>query len=94
MKSGQLTVTGNGDTRLLLDGPPRYVNVHFVNEPGLEPVPCNPHHIHDHVEYQIDYEDEDRRHVHDPGYHRHDRKFVLIIRWQVSGVRDIHWSVS
>lgn len=41
----------------------------------LEMVPCNPHH-QDWLEYEV---------------HTHPGHYVLIIKWHVSGVREIAW---
>jgi len=93
MQHGQLTVTGKDSTSILLLGFPRDVNVRFVE---IDPVPCNPHHHHhhDHLHYRIEKVDEDSRHHHEPGHHHHDRQFYLFIEWEVSGVREIRWSVN
>jgi hypothetical protein len=91
MQSGTLTVTGNNSTLIPLLGHPHKVLVHFKDE--IEPVPCNPHHHHDHLEHKIEHIDEDRRHHHEPGHHHHDRQYALFIRWEVSGVREIDWIV-
>lgn len=40
--------------------------------------PCNPHNI-DSLEFNI---------------HHHKNKFVLIIQWSVTGVREIKWKVT
>lgn len=93
MQSGTLTVTGNSSTRILLQGFPREVNVHFVE---MDPVPCNPHHHHhehDHLHYIVEKVDEDPRHHHEPGHHHHDRQFYLVISWRVAEVREIVWHV-
>jgi len=90
MKLGELTVTGNNSTRILLDGWPHEIFVDFKKE--IEHVPCNPHH-HDFLEYFIDCVDEDPRHHHDPGHHHQNRQFYLVIKWKVSGIREILWYV-
>lgn len=91
MQSGQLTVSGKNSTRILLAGRPREVFVRFVD---VDPVPCDPHHHrHDHLQYEVEAVDEDRKHHHDPGHHHHDRQFYLIISWEVVGVREIFWFV-
>jgi hypothetical protein len=88
--SGEITVTGRGQTFITLKSHPRHINVRFEKE--KEVIPCNPHH-HDHLEWHLAYQDEDRRHHHDPVHDHHDRQFLLDIEWQVSGVRTIYWSV-
>ena len=92
MPSAEITVTGKGDVRIPLLGRPHHVEVHFVKEPVW--VPCNHHHHHDKLEWFIDHEDEDRRHHGEPGHIHHDRRFVLFIEWEVSGVETIHYSVT
>ena len=90
MQSGQLTVTSDGSTTILLTGRPREVVVRFKHE--KEPVPCNPHH-HDQLHYRIKSEDENP-HVHNKlGHHHHDRLFYLVIEWKVEGLREIDWIV-
>jgi hypothetical protein len=90
MQSGQLTVTSEGSTSILLTGRPREVFVRFKREP--DPVPCNPHH-HDNLHYRIKFEDEDP-HVHAKlGHRHHDRLFYLVVEWRVEGLREIEWCV-
>lgn len=91
MATGEIVVTGKGNARVPLLGRPHHVTVRFVADPVW--VPCN-HHHHDKLEWFIDVEDEDRRHHHDPGHIHHDRKFVLFIEWEVSGVETIHWTIT
>ena len=93
---GEIAVTGEGETRIELLGRPDNVNVRFE---AIEIVPCNHHHHghehdHDRLEYYIAHEDENPHHHHDPGHRHHNRKFLLVIKWEVFGVRVIHWSVS
>lgn len=90
MQSGDLTVSGSGSTRVILRGQPRTVHVHFKH--GQQPVPCNPQ--DDSLSWFVDHEDEDpRRHYEIPHIHR-DRQWVLIINWEVQGIRDIIWTIS
>ena len=91
MQSGKLTVTGDGESFILLAGHPREVIVVFAKDD--EHVPCNPHHHHDHLKHKIEHEDEDPHEHHKAGHHHHDRKFFLVIEWRVSGVREIDWFV-
>lgn len=93
MQSGELTVTGEGKTEIILRGQPREVVVQFKNDHN--PVPCDPHHNHrhDHLHAHVRHEDEDMREHHKPGHHHHDRQFFLFIEWKVSGVREIDWFV-
>lgn len=90
MQSGELTVTGKDSTRILLAGRPREVIVRFKHE--HHHVPCNPHH-HDLLEYEVIFVDESPREHHRLGHHHHDRLFYLVIRWEVSGMREIDWIV-
>ena len=90
MQSGSLTVTGEGETFIVLAGRPREVIVRFKSE--VNPVPCNPHH-HDHLQHHIIHEDEDKRDHKKPGHNHHDRRFLLEIKWRVSGIREIDWIV-
>lgn len=94
MQTGELTVTGVGKTEIILRGHPRQVIVQFKSDP--DPTPCNPHHHahrHDFLHHKIDHEDEDKRTHHKLGHHHHDRQFILVIEWRVSGVREIDWFV-
>jgi hypothetical protein len=81
MQSGQLIVTGKDEATIPLSGIPCEVKVHFKHE--LEVTPCNPHH-RDCLEYE----------VHVNHHHNHHNKFKLVIKWEVSGVREITWKVS
>ena len=94
MSSGEITVTGKGDVQIPLLGRPRHVEVHFVNDPAW--IPCNHHHHHKHdkLNYFVDSVDEDPRHHHDPVHQHRDREYVLVIEWQVEGIREIHWHVT
>ena len=76
MQSGELIVTGKDKAVIPLRGFPSKVTCHFKHP--LDVVPCNPHH-EDSLEYDI--------HV----SHSHHSGFVLIIKWSVSGVREIVW---
>lgn len=90
MQTGQLVVTGTDFTSIVLSGRPREVFVRFKAE--QHHVPCNPHHK-DHLAYEIVVEDEDL-HEHSKLEHRHhDRKFFLLIEWEVQSVREIDWIV-
>jgi len=80
MQAGELIVTGKDKAVIPLHGLPRKVNVHFKH--GCDVVPCNPQH-EDCLEYEIQ-----SNHCH---HHHHD--FVLVIKWHVSGVREIVWTV-
>jgi hypothetical protein len=90
MQSGELTVSGNGTTRIILRGQPRNTRVWFKHDHN--PIPCN--YNDDQLNWYVDHEDEDPRRHHDMPHIHHDRQWVLIISWNVEGVRDIIWSVS
>ena len=90
MQLGQLTVTGNNFTSILLSGRPREVLVRFKHE--HHHVPCNPHHK-DHLEYEVKSEDESSLEHSRLLHHHHERQFYLIIEWRVEGVREIDWVV-
>jgi hypothetical protein len=77
MQAGELIVTGKNSIHIPLDRLPAEIKVHFKDE--VEPVPCNPHNV-DYLEYE----------VHSSNHHHHG--FVLVIKWSVSGVREIVWT--
>ena len=79
MQSGELIVTGKDKATIPLNGIPSEVKVHFKHE--LELTPCNPHH-RDCLEYEVH------------ASHHHHSKFVLVIQWEVTGVREIVWKIS
>ena len=91
MQSGELTVTGKDTTRILLLGFPRRVEVHFAD---VDPVPCNPHHRHDQLHYEVIRVDEDHRHHRPEEHHHHGPQFYLVISWNVESVREIIWHVD
>lgn len=76
MQSGELIVTGKGFLNIPLDRLPAETKAWFKDEESH--VPCNPH--TDSLEYS----------VHHSNTHHH-HKFVLIIKWNVSGHREIRW---
>jgi hypothetical protein len=77
MQSGELVVSSKGDVNILLEKLPAEVKVHFKHEKEI--VPCNPSHV-DELQYSV--------HTNNNSHHY---KFVLIIKWNVSGVREIVW---
>lgn len=91
MQSGELTVSESGQTRIILRGRPHHTRVHFKYD--HHHVPCN-HPDHDKLEWFVDHEDEDPRHHHEMPHIHHDRQWVLVIGWEVEGVREIIWSVT
>ena len=82
MQAGELIVTGRDRAVIPLHGLPREVKCHFKH--GCDVVPCNPHH-EDCLEYEVE--------SHHSHHHNHHRSFVLVIKWHVSGVREIVWRV-
>jgi hypothetical protein len=80
MKSGELIVTGENSLHITLDQLPAEVKVYFKEDVCM--VPCNPHTL-DILEYE----------VHTIKHHNHNN-YVLIIRWSVSGAREIEWHVA
>jgi hypothetical protein len=76
MQSGELIVTGKDSIHIPLERLPAEVKVRFKDVYDI--VPCNPHNV-DTLEFE----------VHSTNTHHH--RFVLIIRWDVSGVREIVW---
>lgn len=76
MQSGELIVTGKDEAKIVLRSFPIKVKVDFKDECDI--IPCNPHH-HDELEWEV-------RHNHNHTGH------VLIIKWHVSGVREITWT--
>lgn len=79
MQSGELIVTGTNSIHIPLDRMPAEVKAHFKDE--AEMTPCNPHDV-DYLEYAVHTSNS------------HHRGFVLVIKWSVSGVREIKWHVS
>lgn len=79
MQSGELIVTGRNLIHIPLDRMPSEVHCHFKDD--AEMVPCNPHEV-DWLEYAVHTNNTVRSGL------------VLIIKWGVSGVREIKWHVS
>lgn len=79
MQSGELIVTGKDHIIIKLKGFPAKVHAHFVHE--LEVVPCNPHH-RDTLEWEVQHSN------------TVNSGFVLVIKWSVTGVREVKWTVS
>lgn len=76
MQSGELIVTGKDKAVIPLHGNPCRISCQFKHSHDV--VPCNPHH-EDYLEYDV--------HI----SHSHHSGYVLIIKWSVSGVREIVW---
>lgn len=79
MQSGELIITGKSRIIIPLNGFPSEVRAHFKDE--LEMVPCNPHHA-DRLEYEVLVSN------------MHRGGFALLIKWEVTGVREIKWHVA
>lgn len=75
MQSGELIVIGSGEITIKLRECPSGIKCRFRHEHHI--IPCNPQHS-DSLEYEVRVS---RKHE---GY-------VLVIRWEVSGVREILW---
>jgi hypothetical protein len=78
MQSGEITAIGLGDVIIPLHKVPARVEVRFKDD--LIIIPCNPQHL-DELEYDV--------HV----SHHHHGGFILKIKWEVSGLREIVWNV-
>ena len=78
MQSGELIVTGKDKVHIHLNKFPDKVEVWFKDD--LECVPCNPHH-HDWLEWEVHRSNTTFSHSH----------HILIIKWDVSGMREIKW---
>lgn len=79
MQSGELIVTGTNSITIQINTLPAEVKVHFKDH--IVMTPCNPQN-EDSVEYEI--------HTTNTS----NSKFVLIIKWSVSSVREISWHVA
>jgi hypothetical protein len=79
MQSGELVVTGKDKVYIPLHKFPSEVHAKFKHDSSV--VPCNPHHA-DQLEYEI--------HVSNTVL----SGFVLLIKWNVTGVREVVWRVS
>ena len=82
MQSGQLIVTGNSEVAISLRGVPSKVIVNFEDDCVV--LPCNPKHF-DELQWEVL---EGHEHC-----HHHGSDFELLIGWEVSGVREIKWTV-
>lgn len=80
MQSGELFVTGKDKAVILLKKHPDKVIVHFDKHEHI--VPCN-HHHHDELEWEVHVKHE----------HPFKTKFVLVIKWNVTNVREVKWTV-
>ena len=88
-QSGELMVSGSSEITIPLKSHPDYIRVIFKEVCNI--VPCNPHH-HDHLEWEVISEDHHDHHQdHGAHGHKHELKYSLHIKYEVSGVRDIIW---
>jgi len=79
MQKGELVIVGKNTINIPLDSLPRHYKAYFKNE--CEIVPCNPQDV-DFIECDVHASNTTRG-----GY-------VLVIKWSVSGVRDVVYEVS
>jgi hypothetical protein len=79
MQSGELIVTGKDVATIILTGFPAEIKCHFAHEASI--VPCDPQNA-DTLEYEVK-----------PNHNVHSG-VILLIRWNVSGVREIKWHVA
>lgn len=78
MQSGELVVSGKDKIQIRLTGLPVKVDAYFSD--NCEPVDhCGTHHT-DQVEYEIHTS------------HTHHHTYLLVISWNVAGVREVKWT--
>lgn len=90
MQSGQLIVTGNSEVAISLRGAPSKVIVKFEDECVI--TPCNPKQF-DELQWEVLIDDEHDDDSYEDHCQKHDSGFELLIGWDVSGVREIKWTV-
>lgn len=99
MQSGQLIVTGNSEIAISLRGAPSKVVVRFEDECVI--TPCNPK-TFDELQWEVlveetdcdcDCDDDCDCCDDDCCCNQDDSTFELLIGWDVSGVREINWTV-
>ena len=83
-QSGTLVVTGHDKVEISLHDVPRHVEVHFKKLP--EPAPCD-HSPHEHRHNRLKWS------VHKSHRH-HSHTYHLVIKWDVTCVREIVWLVN
>lgn len=79
MRSGELIVTGKNSIKIPIERFPSEVRCYFKDE--FEVLPCNAGDV-DFLEYDVHTSN------------THLTGFILVIRWSVSGAREIKWQVS
>jgi hypothetical protein len=91
MQQGEIVATGKGEVEIVLGSKhPHEVEVFFADKPVH--VPCDHHHdkLHWEVHNRHHHHQHDLKHEHC----HHEDNFVLIIRWDVAGVRVIEWEIE
>ena len=85
-QNGELMVTADGEILIPLRSKPVHIRLEFKDCQHI--VPCNPNHF-DELEWEVISHD-----GHHGGHdHKHEPKFSLHIKWNVSDVRDVVWIV-
>lgn len=79
MQSGELIVTGKDEAKIKLERCPSKIKVHFIGAPLV--IPCNQPHT-DSVQWELQR-----------NFHKHHGGYILVIKWHVSDVREIKWTV-
>ena len=79
MQKGELVVSGKGHIDIPLRRKPESVHVHFLHSQNH--IPCNT--SIDHLEYEV---------FHKRTHNAHG--YILIIRWNVSELRNVKWTVA
>jgi len=79
MQKGELIVSGKNSFTIPLDGFPSQVNAHFSDPCVI--VPCNSQDV-DFLQYDVHTST------------THQKGFVLVISWSVSGTREIKWKAE
>lgn len=82
--SGELIITGHDKVSIDIDKEPHSVFVKFTDDHC--PAPCNPRHCEE-LEWKIEK-------VHHHSHHHNDKKYILIIKWNVEGMRKVFWTVE
>ena len=78
MQSGELVVVGQDHIKISLDAVPSATHAHFKDEENI--VPCNVHHA-DTLEWEVEISP-------------HTNAISLLIKWNVSGKREIKWQAD
>lgn len=86
-EGGVFTANGSGSVVFRLRGHERPERVRVDFDGDVELVVCNPHH-RDELEWDV----VQTAHHHHDGHHEH--RYELRVRWHVSGIRRVTWSVD